>query len=558
MADVRRAPAESVTAGRGEPVKYRVLKRRHPDYDPDRWRLLRALYKGGRKLFDDEVLREVFPKHGAEHEEIYTERCRRAYYANYAGPLINYLVAGLFSDPLLVKREPETVEADFYKEFLDDCSPPAGLRMPFSVLMRRQVLDAMVVGWAWTQVDLPDVGPDFEAYTLAEEEQAGARDAYALPVDAECVVNWKMGKDGRLAWLVTLDVTRPQPTFDAPAVWIRETYHLYTPEGWTRYVVEYTDPKASNEERSGITVKERPTDDQVIGPDAGGPHSFGCVPFERLELPEALRAMDQIESMVREHFNKGNALSWAQYRALFSQLYEFLAPELPGIDEPVGGRREDAGRARRQPRGVGYIQERDRDDTAEFIGPDTTAFDHAMNWLGTVRDEIHRVLFAMALASDNSAGVVKRTAESKQLDKAPTAVILEEIGRYVRDHALGVMMLVSTGRADAVEHTVNGMEKFDDLALADQIEQAIQVDTVRIPSPTFHRKLKGAIARRMIGDQATPEELKTIEKEIEDNVTAEEFMAPDPEDHLDDPNAPPVPGRKPGRVPPRKTNIAGA
>ena len=44
---------------------------------------------------------------------------------------------------------------------------------------------------------------------------------------------------------------------------------------------------------------------------------------------------NKLHSLAVEYLNQSCGLSWAGYKALYSQLYEFLRPSAPGLEEPI-------------------------------------------------------------------------------------------------------------------------------------------------------------------------------------------------------------------------------
>ena len=498
-------------------IEYRHLKARNPEYDPKYWRDLVALYAGGETLLrNEETMKRLFPRHAQERGEIYRERAARAFYVNYAGSIIDHLVAGLFTDPVRVEVEPEGRESEFYESFYKDCSPPRGRKLSWNNLLRKQILTALQCRRAWTLIDLPDMGPEFQAANVAEQREAGALDAYAVPLEPDQVVNWEFAESGELLWVLTLDETRRQLELGGDREMVTETYYYYTSTDWTRYVVKYS-------------LKDddmlRPTDTDVIAPESGPhAHTFGRVPIVLLDLDPRLWAMNRLESLARENFNKGSAESWAEYKALYAQLYEFLAPELAGVDGVVNEHQEDPARGVNQPHGIGYAQIRGNLDKAEYIGPDTSAFAIAQKSLDRSKDEMHRVLYQMALATDNTAAALGRSADSKALDRSMVTVLLLALGAVIREHTEESYEMVAHGRGDEdLEFEVSGAEKFDPATVQSLVEQAMELEGVSIPSPTFQRRFKFSVARRVLGDEVSEDDLSQIRDELETNITGEQF-----------------------------------
>lgn len=487
-------------------VPYKTLaEAQHPDYDAAYWRRCQALYAGGRKLLADaEVMAEVFPKHLKEEPDTYKERCKRAYYIPYPGEILDAITAALTAQEVTLTCEPESPD-EFYLDFQEDCSRPGGARMSFNQLLRQQVQTALVKRTAWTLIDLPQAPP--EGYQSLEAQQAaGGLDAYACPIDPEMVRDWEEDDAGDLVWALVKHSSRRRSGLVGNRDNVREVYTYYTRTGWARYVVEYDKDTP-------------PADDAPIACEDSGDHSFKRVPLDRLTLPEGLWAMGKIESLAVAHLNKRNALSWAELKSLFPVPVAYLGPA-----DPLSPVTDSDDRATAQVHGPGHMRVMGKDDRMEFFGPPTEAFSMAKEDLDGLRDEMHRVLHHMALSVDNSGAALQRSAESKSIDQAAAAVVLRALGYYVREHAIRVMQAVSNGRGDeGLNWAAQGMEKFDDATVGDLVAEAVNLEAVSIPSATFQVLHKFALAKRILGTNATDEELAMVKDELEGSITQEAY-----------------------------------
>lgn len=506
----------------GVTLTYGRLKAAHPEYLLSYWRRLEAFYAGGRKLLQDaELMAEVFPSHTAEDPDVYLERKRRAFYLNHAGSILDHLCSAMRSDPVHVRpKGAESTDDPFYKAFFDDCSPPHGRRLPFNRMLSERMLTALIFRRAWTLVDLPDAEPG-EYASLADQLDRGALDAYACPLQPYEVLDWEEDDDGELIWMMRCQRSqrRMDPMKKREEQECVETYTLYTRVDWTRFEVRY---KAQAAGGSGP-----PTDDQpVVGETR--PHSFGRVPVARMELPEGLWAMDRLESPVREHFNKSCAAAWFEYKCAYPLLYEFNGTESPGIDTVIAEAQQDPYRSTNQRRGIGYVQVRGKDDSASYVGPEPGVLEFLSESTRGLKDEVYRILFAMALASDNSAAALGRSADSKAQDKAATSILLVALGEYLRDHAIDIHDLVSAGRKEATEWDASGADTFDPIALTDLVNQTVVLEGISIPSATFQRIWKGGLAKRLVAADADEDDLRTIDEELKGAITQDQLEQPMP------------------------------
>lgn len=493
---------------------YKQFKVRNPAYDADYWAKCRAFYAGGKRLLGDaNIMKETFPKHLSEASRVYDERVKRAYYIPYAGEIINSIIASLFSDPFTVSSEPKPADQKFYEAFFEDVSPEGGCVTSLTDLMKEQVTTAMLCKRAWTLVDLPKVEEGTAPpATLDEQQKQGGLNAYAVSVAPEMVLDWEETEDGELQWALVANISSKRAGLDSDRDVVQEVYTFYTDTTWERYIVTYKhdDP---------------PKDEQEVPLAAKGQHSFGAVPLIPLELPDGLWAMGKILDIAIAHFNKRNALSWAEYKSLFPVLVSYKAAE-----DPLNPITADPHRDTNQTVGQGYVLGMGEKDRIEFLGPDAAPFTAAMADLSTLRDEMHRVLHSMALSVDNSGAAMSRSAESKMVDQAAAAIILKALGEIVHEHVIKVYELVQTGRAEElVKWLPEGMESFDEVGLEGLLKQAETVDTVSIPSARFKQLWTYQLARRLLGHGAENEDLALILKELKTNITNEQFdptMAP--------------------------------
>jgi hypothetical protein len=364
------------------------------------------------------------------------------------------------------------------------------------------------------------------------------------------VLDWEEDDDGELIWAMRCQKScrRRDPAEKRDTV--VETYTLYTRADWTRFEVVY---KEGDEQANQANQVAPPKDEEQIS-GTSRPHTFGRVPLACLELPEGLWAMDRLESPVREHFNKTCATAWFEYRCAFPVLYEFSAPEIPTIDSPVSSAQEDPNRATNQKRGIGYVQVRGGDDKAAYVSPDPGVLTSLAASNSALKDEIYRVLFSLAMASDNSAAALGRSGDSKAQDKAATSVLLIALGEYLRDHATDIHALASAGRGDKITWTASGADTFDPIALSELVEQVVLLEGVSVPSATFQRLWKGGLAKRLVAADASEDDLREIDEELEENISADQF-SPAAIAKAEEKAAQIAAGGKPGAEPPNGKRV---
>lgn len=514
------------------PVRtYADFKERHPDYLPELWKRYRAFYAGGRKLLEDEELMdEVFPKHLREEADVYKERKRRAFYIPYAGQVVDSIVAALTYRPITVAPYKDGSEPDedgkreenpdeFYQEFYDNCAAPGSVPMSVNQLARVQIQESLQIGRSWTLVDLPAAPERTEEDppTVAQAEAEGLRAAYAVPVPAECVVNWEEDKSGQLVAVLIRDEERKWAGLGSTRDTVKEIYTYYDETSWERWSITHK-------------VDVEPKDEDPMTFEGGGDHSFGRVPVTRLNLPDGLHAMGKIESIAREHFNKRNAVSWSQLKNLLPIMYGKVAR---GPLDPDGA--EGTVNLLNQPYGPGRMLVIGAEDEIGYAAPDAGVYESALADLSNLRDEMHRVLHAMAQSVDNSGAALQRSGESKSEDKEAMNVVLRHLGMFVRDHVKDVHVLVHAGRADdqATDWDICGMDEFTDTSVTELVEQALSVETVTIPSQTFQVAYKVKVSKALLGKDTNQQILDRIKKELEENIKPEQFDQPTPREQFD-------------------------
>lgn len=485
-------------------LEYRHFDRKNDSYDAAFWKECRALYAGGQDLLAEKtVMDRIFPRHAAEDPSVYEERRKRAYYIPYAGEIIDAIVAALLAEPLTMQTD--STADPFYDKFFADVSRRGGKRQSLNQLLREQVLTALQTGRAWTLVEMPPPG-DY-ASELAQRE-AGALDAYACPVEPESVVDWECDETGALEFAILKFTTQKRTGLMADRDMITETFLFYDRAQWARYEITY---KSDDKPQDGSEVRK-------VGE---GAHTFGEVPLLRLELPKGLNAMAKIHSIAVAHFNKRNALSWAEFKTLFPVPVAYLQ-----ANDPMNQATDDDTRAH-QKHGPGYMRVMAEKDRLEYFSPDAAPFTAAAADLNLLRDEMHRVLHHMAMSVDNSGAALQRSADSKAIDQAMTAVVLHALGGYLREHAEDIYRLVGVGRKDVgLEWNPVGLDEYDDATSATLIEQALNLEAVRIPSKTFHVHYKFDIAKKLLGKSADEKELAAVKSELEANISNEDFALP--------------------------------
>lgn len=505
-------------------IKYKRLKQCHPRVDLMRLRVLKALYRGGAHLLKDEqIMTAIFPKYSYEKDVVYKERKNRAFYENLFGLVINQMSAGLAQDPIrLVPQvnEPGATVTDFWQEFqkcatsIDD---DLGEHKSLDQVVRDWAVEGLTCGWSWLQIELPS--PDGEATSRAEQDYAGDLNAYLCSWPTDQITDWEE-RDGSLLWLRTYECVQSAETPDASRDDKTHRWTIWSAEECTVYEIV--------ESKSLTSPKPLPSDDDMIQPKETQQHNFGRVPWIKLDFCEAgtyLHVGDFIESSCRSYFNRtnGEAFQWTQYN--FQQLYEFLGPEQPGLDDDVSDAQKDPGRATRGKRGPGQVHVRGQDDEAKFIGPDMAGADAGRQATQDLRDSILRMVTQMALSQDTSGAMLRRSGESKAQDAQAQMILLGAIGKRLVSGVNKIIYVVSDIRIEAPEDipNVEGYASFSITDVDSAVAMAVQLEQVSIPSATFQVERKFQLATLVLGDSVKPEMAEQIHTELGEAITQEDL-----------------------------------
>src|SRR5687768_3030108 len=98
------------------------LNAKHPSWNGDLWCDYEALYRGGH-CFRERIDR--FLNKANEPWDIYQEKKREAVYRSYAGTIVRFFSALMFTSPLTYTATPEGSDepkaVDWLQEFEEDC-----------------------------------------------------------------------------------------------------------------------------------------------------------------------------------------------------------------------------------------------------------------------------------------------------------------------------------------------------------------------------------------------------------------------------------------------------
>jgi hypothetical protein len=535
----------------------------HEDYCPELWEKLELLREGGWRMLANAD--RFVPKAPDEAEKLYRWRLQVTSYVNYLAPLVGFLTGALFQSPLSMsqaenaKGAPASELPDplFYTEFARDCDRCG---TDFSQFARVTVAHALVFKRCVVGVDLP---PALPAQNRAQEDELGVGRAYLYRIDLGELINWEKDEFKRFKWAVLKREVRDRSSWRSASggyqlefkIWERldtgAVFSVY------RSVRTFTADQPPRPEDEFTPVVEQ------------APTSFAEIPLYELELPSEVWFGDQAGPLCAEHFRRRSDLAGAMQRSLVEIPYIARGPEIPAVHGAFPSEtQQDPNRGRDpvgQARSKGWV-EVGAGDSIGFAGPSGRAFALAAKERDATRDEIYRSVNAAALALDNTDAAVRRSGESKKQDAKPLAVVLSFLAKETLEWANRVYAAIAQARGERVKWQANGLDSYDAEDTEALIAEGQAVESISIRSRTFHVRHQQKLARGFL-PRISVEDRAAIEKEIEANISAEEFSepaapaAPFGADPLDDGPTDPdegddtdQPGAKPGK---KKEGVRG-
>lgn len=511
----------------------RLFDQRHPEYDPDLWQKLRLLHEGG---FAIQKNAELFIDRAPEEpEKYYKWRLKTTAYVNHMARVIGHLIGGLFGVPLKVsaqgkdpKAAASTPDDKFYDALANDCDLQG---TNFSQFMRARLINALVLRRTLIGVDMPaGAGPD--VVNRLQEEKLGIGRAWLYDIPLESMLDWELDELGRFKWckLVKKIADRSDPLGD-------HSSYRYQFKIWR------VGTTASGGDVAAYEVYETPAikDDKELKSEEIIPRvqpltatTFSRIPIVDVDLPAAVWAGNQLGPLCREHYNGRSDLRGSMCRNLVEIPYVKLGPEIPEVHGGISVTGSDPTRGDNMLAKVkqsGFMKIGSEDEIG-FAGPSGNAFKMASEENFRVREEIYSALNTMSLALSNTGATVQRSGESKAEDRSATGVILDFLADTAREISEMTYDMVADGRGDnlnsgKVVWKASGVDSYDDDDRSALIGEAVEVDTLVIPSKTFRKVyLKSLVAR--LNPKSSDAEKEMMFDEIDANVTDEMVMPPKP------------------------------
>lgn len=450
-----------------------TLNQTHPDYRKDELGQLEGLYCGGHEW--RERIDVWIPRNTSEPADLCAERKKRAVYHNHAGPIVDLIAAWLFSEP------PTTEGLD--EEWLKNVDRR---RTDWTPFWKELFTDALVYQRAYCWVNLPARPDGLQVQNRAEEEALGLLRPYLVPLEAEEVIDWGEDDAGALAWVMI----RQNFQARASVAQGRQCGIRWVYVDSTRIQVwEWLESKD----------KKTPDDKDIIPLKSDIEHGIGMLPIVCLELPEGLHAMGKLHDPAVALLRASNDLDWALHRANHALMTVTTKDGIGPIKM-----------------GAGYFvalnRDKDGKDEVGYAEPSGATFTASSDRIKDLREELYRVVQAMALAVSPNAQA--QSGESKARDWQAMEVILSAYAGLVLEAMLGAGQIVAKILKTS-DPTVSGLDGWQQEDLETLLTQITTVIGLEIPSPTLKRELQKRVARRLLAD-APSDLLRKIAKEIDE------------------------------------------
>jgi len=502
-------------------VLYEILAQKNDNYLGRLYETLDDLYVGGYQILAH--AESFLPHHSQDTEGSHKDRQQLALYKPYFGQIVDQLASWLFSQEVTVlaaadAEDPETPGEVPDKPFYDKLTKNADdAGTSFAELVKGSVKTALTKRRAIIGADFPRVEPGEEPQSRIEEDAMGTSRAYLFEVPIEQMIDWETdSKTKALRWAVLSRVfsSRSSPTVMRSAMVTYEFKVWEIDESgfakWSVYSRAY--PK-----------DQQPRNEDDIPMTNEGTTSFREIPLFVLELSEGLWVGNKIGPLCTAHFQDASSLRAAQWKSMMAIPVAALGPAIPGIGQALPAEiTEDESRLddpAKQFRERGWVKT-GADDKLYFAEPTGSAYNLIADGLESLKDEIFRVVNLMAASVGNGKAQLGRSGVSKQQDKADTAIVLQALGADVSKYAVRIFTAVSRARGEDVKWKTHGLDEFATEDRETLIAEAVAMDQISIPSPTWKKEYKTDIALKL-RPNLPPETQEQVRKEIQDGVDQE-------------------------------------
>jgi len=438
------------------------IDQEHPEYVAKKvaWRRYRDLYAGGEQ-FRVNAAEYLIPRQ-REPGEVYAERLCRIFYENYVGSIVDWYAATLFrQEPVITFDGSDAASKTFFAALVEDSDRRGTSLTDF---FRRQFTESLVTGTSYVLVDFPRIATwdTRRPGTRGEEDASGASRAYLVEYGADDVINWSLDEYGNFEWVVIRTKQIKKDRVEDPD-WRTETKWAYYDKQTYRIYLE------------------RDGEGKLIDQGTHALAKLGQTPLFALRIPEGLWMLNRAASLQLEHFNKSNALSWALTMGLFAMPVVYSDREWS------------------QMVGESYYIQLGPQDRFGWTEPEGKVYQIAADNLVRLREEIYRVCY-LSQAGVEQSGTQRQSALSKQMDFAITQEVLRGYGDAIKEQIRRVLRATAAAREDGLDVSVTGMDEFDIADFGTELEDAKQLLTLGVTSPTLTKEVFKKLALKYLCD----------------------------------------------------------
>lgn len=449
-----------------------AVLRKHPQYQRMEkiYKFFEDSYKGG----SDYVNANNLFKHTFEDNEGHNDRKKRAYFYNYCAPIVHAYNSFIYRQK--IQRDYGTLAEDpLFDMFLNDADKQGN---SYDEIVRNSSNWASVTGIQFWLIDKPGEKADTKKDELENELYP-----YMVRLSPRDVLDWGLDKYGRLLWVKVREGSEDSDKFDAETEEV-ERYRVWYKDRWELYEI-----KTEQNDKKAAKIDE-------------GEHPVGEVPIVQVvhfsEQPMTGGSLlNDIAYVNRGVYNWCSLLDEILYRQTFSQLVMPEDPKNPISSQALG-----------TARGLGFPPE--ARIAPHFISPDASQAQVLMDQIERAIEEIYR----LATLSGGSGVEKDASGVSKAYDFTITNNTLSSKAVNMEDAELKALRIWAKwqGIADPGV-SISYPREFDVIALADEIENLIKIQTLKI-SKKFEGIMKRKIVDRM-APRLSEEDKKQIEGEID-------------------------------------------
>jgi hypothetical protein len=370
----------------------KTLLQTHLEYDAGKLALFNALYEGGEAFRAKPIMKQMLIKRQIEYTSEgaaqWERRCERAGYINRAGGLIDWFVASVFPEPLLLQPTGLSEESTEYWDGLNLDADGAGT--PFGTLCRNALQEMLVNRRPYFKLHFPESNTDARWSLL-----------HSADVD-----DWLKTPEGALSMARVRGCDPVRSTiFDQPDK-ERWTWTYYTAQDVAIYEAEKKIGETwRDEDKATLAAQER--------------HDFKAPPLFDIRASRAQWAMARIYDVIRAVFNREAAITWALDMQAYAQ------PVLKTQDGRVVSIYGNELFALRLIPGEAY----------EYATPPANIFDPLFKDAERLRDDFHSVIQAMAINAAAIPQAGRLSGDAVSVMREPLQRLLESFAWPVREAA---------------------------------------------------------------------------------------------------------------------------